>query len=121
MPTVESQSPSDLAAVYQGIRAEAVRLAGGPGDMPQRVALLHSIFADSAGNHAFPEVALHGALWAYAFYERRGVLPARLEDRAKAEMRSREGWGFPHDRLEFPFGAGGVAAHIQCRPQPVAQ
>ncbi|MGB0091209.1 MAG: hypothetical protein WBP81_01520 [Solirubrobacteraceae bacterium] len=49
-------------------------MAGGPGDMPQRVALLHSIFADSGGNHAFPEVALHGALWAYAFYERRGVV-----------------------------------------------
>jgi len=42
--------------------------------MPQRVALLHSIFEDSGGNHAFPEVALHGALWAYAFYERRGAV-----------------------------------------------
>lgn len=51
-----------------------MRLAGGPGDMPQRVALLHSIFEDSGRNHAFPEVALHGALWAYAFYERRGAV-----------------------------------------------
>jgi hypothetical protein len=42
--------------------------------MPQRVALLHAIFADSNGNHAFPEVALHGALWAYGFYERRGTI-----------------------------------------------
>jgi hypothetical protein len=42
--------------------------------MPQRVALLHSIFEDSGRNHAFPEVALHGALWAYGFYERRGVV-----------------------------------------------
>ncbi len=61
-----------LAAAYGEIRREAIRLAGGPGDMPQRVALLHSIFEDSGGNHAFPEVALHGALWAYGFYERRG-------------------------------------------------
>lgn len=42
--------------------------------MPQRVALLHSIFVDSRGNHVFPEVALHGALWAYGFYERRGAI-----------------------------------------------
>ena len=65
---------SDLARTHEEIRADAARLAGGPGDMPQRVALLHAIFTDSAGNHAFPEVALHGALWAYGFYERRGTL-----------------------------------------------
>jgi hypothetical protein len=64
----------DLAGVYRDVRAEAVRLAGGPGDMPQRVAVLHSIFEDSGRNHAFPEVALHGALWAYGFYERRGAV-----------------------------------------------
>jgi hypothetical protein len=64
----------DLSAAYDAIRDEAVRLAGGPGDMPQRVALLHSTFVDSGGNHAFPEVALHGALWAYGFYERRGTI-----------------------------------------------
>ncbi|HET6171090.1 MAG TPA: hypothetical protein VFD90_00710 [Gaiellales bacterium] len=64
----------DLARAHAEIRADAVRLAGGPGDMPQRVAILHAIFADSNGNHAFPEVALHGALWAYGFYERRGTI-----------------------------------------------
>ena len=67
---------SDLAPAeaYAAIRAEAERLAGGPGDMPPRVAHLHSIFVESGGNHAFPEVALHGALWAYGFYERRGTV-----------------------------------------------
>ncbi|HEY3729055.1 MAG TPA: hypothetical protein VGL51_17895 [Solirubrobacteraceae bacterium] len=70
----EPTSASDLAAAYDELKAEAVRLAGGPGDMPQRVALLHSIFEDSERNHAFPEVALHGALWAYGFYERRGAV-----------------------------------------------
>jgi hypothetical protein len=65
---------ADLAGAYGRIRDQATRLAGGPGDMPQRVALLHAIFVDSAGNHAFPEVALHGALWAYGFYERRGTI-----------------------------------------------
>jgi hypothetical protein len=67
-------SEPDLQRAHDEIRAEAVRLAGGPGDMPPRVALLHSIFVDSGGNHVFPEVALHGALWAYGFYERRGTV-----------------------------------------------
>jgi hypothetical protein len=74
MRSAGPNSASPLAAAYDEIRAESVRLAGGPGDMPQRVALLHSIFEDSGHNHAFPEVALHGALWAYGFYERRGVV-----------------------------------------------
>jgi hypothetical protein len=64
----------DLAEAFNRINDEARRVAGGPGDMPQRVALLHSIFRDSGGNHCFPEVALHGALWAYGFYERRGTV-----------------------------------------------
>lgn len=71
---VEATGVSDLSAAYHRVRGEAIRLAGGPGDMPQRVALLHSIFVDSGRNHAFPEVALHGALWAYGFYERRGAI-----------------------------------------------
>jgi len=72
----EPESSADLSPVeaYAAIRAQAERLAGGPGDMPQRVAHLHSVFVDSGGNHAFPEVALHGALWAYGFYERRGTV-----------------------------------------------
>jgi len=65
---------TDLAREHEAIRSHAERLAGGPGDIPQRVALLHGIFLDSGGNHAFPEVALHGALWAYSFYERRGAV-----------------------------------------------
>lgn len=63
-----------LTREYETIREHAERLAGGPGDIPQRVALLHGIFVDSGGNHVFPEVALHGALWAYSFYERRGAV-----------------------------------------------
>ncbi len=70
---MSAEDPTPVAA-YAALRAEAERLAGGPGDMPPRVAHLHSIFVDSGGNHAFPEVALHGALWAYGFYERRGTV-----------------------------------------------
>lgn len=80
-PADVAPDTTDLAAAYAGIRAEAVRLAGGPGDMPQRVALLHAIFVDSHGNHAFPEVALHGALWAYGFYERRGAVSRAISYR----------------------------------------
>src|ERR1700704_3927885 len=72
---------TDLAAAHGAIRREAARLAGGPGDIPPRVALHHSIFLDSGGNHCFPEVALHGALWAYGFYERRGAVSRMISYR----------------------------------------
>ncbi|MBV9214155.1 MAG: hypothetical protein JOZ25_10985 [Actinobacteria bacterium] len=84
MLEVDQTAPSEaseLQSAWQQIRDEARRLAGGPGDMPQRVALMHSIFRDSGGNHAFPEVALHGALWAYGFYERRGVVSRMISYR----------------------------------------
>ena len=71
----------DPAEAFERINAEARRVAGGPGDMPQRVALLHAIFRDSGGNHCFPEVALHGALWAYGFYERRGTVNRMIDYR----------------------------------------
>jgi hypothetical protein len=81
VPIEQATSTSDLAAAYAGIKAEARALAAGAGDMPQRVALLHSIFEDSGRNHAFPEVALHGALWAYGFYERRGAVSRAISYR----------------------------------------
>jgi hypothetical protein len=59
---------------YNALRQEAERLAGAPGDIPQRVRELHNVFVDSGGNHSFPEVALHGALWAYTFFEAKGKL-----------------------------------------------
>jgi hypothetical protein len=71
---VAQAQATDLASEHERIRSEAIRLAEGAGDIPGRVALLHSIFVDSGGNHAFPEVALHGALWAFGFYERRGAV-----------------------------------------------
>jgi hypothetical protein len=74
MVDVGANGGGQLTHAYEEIKRRAARLAGGPGDMPPRVALLHSVFEDSGGNHAFPEVALHGALWAYGFYERRGAV-----------------------------------------------
>ncbi len=65
---------SDLIARYAALRAEATALAGGPADIRQRAALLHRLYLDSGGNHAFAEIATHGALWAYGFFETTGTL-----------------------------------------------
>lgn len=67
----EYERPQDA---YLALREEATRLAGAPGDIARRVAVHHSIYRDSHGNHTFPQVALHGALWAYSFFETTGRL-----------------------------------------------
>jgi len=59
---------------YEVLRAEAVGMAGAPGDIARRVMVHHFIYRDSGGNHAFPLVALHGALWAAGFFETTGRL-----------------------------------------------
>jgi len=101
--TSAATSPvGDLAAAHAEIRAQAVRLAGGPGDMPQRVALLHSLFVDSGRNHAFPEVALHGALWAYGFYERRGTVSRAIAWRYFYDREERAARSF----MLFEFARG---------------
>lgn len=64
----------DLQLEWEKIRAEAAEKAGEPGDIPQRAQELHKIFLDSGKNHTFPEVALHGALWAYGYFESKGKL-----------------------------------------------
>lgn len=64
----------EVHKAYGRFRAEATALAGRPEDIPQRAAVLHSIFLDSAGGHAFPQVALHGALWSAAFFDVSGTL-----------------------------------------------
>ena len=65
---------SNLADKYQKLRDEATILAGEPSDIPQRAAMLHEIFLDSNGNHGFAEIATHGALWGYNFFETTGTL-----------------------------------------------
>lgn len=59
---------------YERHRARARLLAGQPGDIAQRVMVHHQIYRDSAKNHVFPLVALHGALWGYGFFETTGKL-----------------------------------------------
>jgi hypothetical protein len=61
-----------LEQAYTAVRQQATRLAGRPEDIVQRAAVHHGIFLDSRGNHAFPQIALHGALWANGFFETGG-------------------------------------------------
>ena len=65
---------ANLAGYYQELRREATILAGEPADIPQRAAMLHEIFLDSHGNHGFAEIATHGALWGFKFFEMTGTL-----------------------------------------------
>lgn len=59
----------ELQISFDTIRKEAVVLAGDPEDIPQRVAMLFSLYVESKGNHPFPLIALHGALWLHCFFK----------------------------------------------------
>ncbi len=87
-------SMNSLEDRYQELRREATVLAGEPADIPQRAALLHEIFLDSAGNHGFAEIATHGALWGFRFFETTGTLGNLISYRYfynKNEMKYRHG------------------------------
>jgi hypothetical protein len=73
--------PDDPRDGYAMLRAEAVRVAGEPGDIARRVMFHHFIYQDSGGNHVFPLVALHGAMWAADFFETTGRLGDALRAR----------------------------------------
>ncbi len=84
----------NLVDRYQELRREATVLAGKPADIPQRAAILHEIFLDSKGNHGFAEIATHGALWGFRFFETTGTLGNLISYRYfynKKEMRYRHG------------------------------
>lgn len=57
-----------LALEYQSLTREAERLAGGLKDLAQRATVYHHLFEASGGNHAFPLIAAHGALWAGGYF-----------------------------------------------------
>jgi hypothetical protein len=59
---------------YERIRREARSIAGAPGDILPRVRAHHAVYVASGKNHVFPLIALHGALWAYGFFEVTGTL-----------------------------------------------
>lgn len=79
-----------LEEKYKRILGEAETLAGRPGDIAQRVVFLHSIYNDSEGNHTFPQVALHGALWARGFFDRTGSIGKKISYRYFYDRQERE-------------------------------
>lgn len=85
----ERSLPDSPVEGHEQLRAMAVRLAGQPGDIAQRVMLHHYLYRDSGGNHAFPLVALHGALWAAGFFETTGRLGDALRARYFYSTRER--------------------------------
>ena len=53
---------------YDQLQREATRLAGGLTDLSQRAAVYRHLFLASGGNHTFPLIAAHGALWAGGYF-----------------------------------------------------
>jgi hypothetical protein len=53
---------------YEHLRGEAALLAGGINDLAQRASVYHHLFEHSRGNHVFPLLAAHGALWAGGYF-----------------------------------------------------
>lgn len=67
-------SDLNLQCEYERLKSQAEVLAGGLTDIPRRVGILTSIYLDSGRNHAFSQMAAHGALWALGYFEAGGSL-----------------------------------------------
>lgn len=59
---------SDLRIRLAALRAEGERLAGGLTQLPQRATVYRHLYRASDGNHLFPLIAAHGALWARGYF-----------------------------------------------------
>ena len=70
-----------MDAAYADLHAHADRLAGGLTDIPRRAALHLALYRESARQHPFPLLALHGALWGARFFETTGRLGQALRVR----------------------------------------
>lgn len=58
-----------LSERYESLHAEATQLAGELTDLSRRAAVYRHLFLASGGNHAFPLIAAHGALWAGGYFK----------------------------------------------------
>jgi hypothetical protein len=58
----------ELQGRCDDLRREATLLAGGLSDLSQRATVYRHLFLASGGNHAFPLIAAHGALWAGGYF-----------------------------------------------------
>ncbi|MCA9053102.1 MAG: hypothetical protein KDA75_04660 [Planctomycetaceae bacterium] len=61
-------STDDLTKQWEHWHAEGSRLAGELEDLQQRASVYRYLFLASGGNHAFPLIAAHGALWAGGYF-----------------------------------------------------
>ena len=61
-------STAELTQQLEHWRQEGTRLAGDLGDLRQRASVYRHLFLASGGNHAFPLIASHGALWAGGYF-----------------------------------------------------
>jgi hypothetical protein len=61
-------SITELRLAHQQLLDEATRLAGSLTALSQRATTYHHLFRDSGGNHVFPLIAAHGALWARGYF-----------------------------------------------------
>jgi hypothetical protein len=57
-----------MESAIASLRREATALAGSLGDLAQRASVYHHMFEHSGGNHCFPLLAAHGALWASGYF-----------------------------------------------------
>ncbi|MFT5325261.1 MAG: hypothetical protein ACI8P0_003129 [Planctomycetaceae bacterium] len=58
----------ELRTAFEKLQADGLRLAGGLTDLSQRATVYHHVFKESGGNHIFPLIAAHGALWARSWF-----------------------------------------------------
>ena len=65
---------TDLHNIYEQLKEEGEVLAGNLMDIRHRVAILTHIYIDSGMNHAFSQIAAHGALWGLGYFESGGSL-----------------------------------------------
>ena len=59
---------TDLDEIHAALQAEATQLAGGLTDAVQRAAVYRHMYRFSGGNHVFPLIAAHGALWSRGYF-----------------------------------------------------
>ena len=58
----------EIRAAFEELQTDGLRLAGGLTDLSQRATVYHHVFKESGGNHIFPLIAAHGALWARSWF-----------------------------------------------------
>lgn len=63
-------SRDELTEQAHAVRRDAVRLAGRPTDLVQRASVYFHLYSHSGGNHVFPLLAAHGALWGSGHFAR---------------------------------------------------